>query len=75
MLDTPPLAAADADLWTLAGCVAIESACPGPSIPWSPGREDKPDGSYCPPDGRLPDASLGAAHIRDVFGRMGFDDR
>jgi cytochrome c peroxidase len=63
-----------ADLWTLAGAVAIE-AMGGPAIPWKPGRVDKPDGSHCPPDGRLPDASLGAAHIRDIFHRMGFSDR
>jgi catalase (peroxidase I) len=28
-----------------------------------------------PPNGRLPDASKGAQHLRDVFGRMGFNDR
>jgi catalase (peroxidase I) len=28
-----------------------------------------------PPNGRLPDASQGAQHLRDVFGRMGFNDR
>jgi hypothetical protein len=27
------------------------------------------------PDGRLPDAALGAEHLRDVFYRMGFDDQ
>jgi len=27
------------------------------------------------PDDRLPDGALGAAHLRDVFYRMGFDDR
>jgi len=63
-----------ADLWTLAGAVAIE-AMGGPSVPWRPGRVDKTDTSDCPPNGRLPDASQGAPHIRDVFGRMGFDDR
>lgn len=63
-----------ADLWTLAGVVAIEEAH-GPSIPWKPGRVDFADGSRCPPEGRLPDASKGAEHIRAVFGRMGFDDR
>jgi len=103
-----------ADLWTLAGAVAIEAmggecrggvgggdgvtqrtdrtvmrrspsaapACahpptppPGPEIKWQPGRVDKPDASACTPDGRLPDASLGAAHLRDIFGRMGFNDQ
>jgi len=28
-----------------------------------------------PPNGRLPDASQGAEHLRQVFGRMGFSDR
>ena len=27
------------------------------------------------PDGRLPDASKGAQHLRDVFFRMGFNDQ
>lgn len=63
-----------ADLWTLAGVVAIETMG-GPVIPWRPGRVDKGDGSACPPDGRLPNATLGASHIRDVFGRMGFNDQ
>ena len=52
--------------------------CPpaaGPHIDWSPGRSDKIDGAACPEDGRLPDASKGAPHIRDVFNRMGFNDR
>ncbi|KIZ05573.1 cytochrome c peroxidase [Monoraphidium neglectum] len=63
-----------ADLYTLAGVTAIE-AMGGPTIPWAPGRSDAPDSTACPPDGRLPDASLGAAHIREIFGRMGFNDR
>jgi catalase (peroxidase I) len=63
-----------ADLWTLAGVTAIEEAN-GPVIPWRPGRSDKPDGSFCPPDGRLPDASKGADHIRAIFYRMGFNDQ
>jgi cytochrome c peroxidase len=63
-----------ADLWTLAGAVAIEEMA-GPSIKWRPGRSDRPDGSYCPPDGRLPDASRDADHIRAVFYRMGFNDQ
>eukprot|EP00891_Asterochloris_glomerata_P008407 jgi/Astpho2/8407/Aster-01462 len=62
------------DLWTLAGCVAVEEMG-GPHIEWSPGRSDKVDGAACPEDGRLPDASKGAPHIRDVFNRMGFNDR
>ena len=57
-----------------AGVVAVEEMG-GPSVPWAPGRTDALDGSACPPDGRLPDASQGAAHVRDIFYRMGFDDR
>jgi len=68
-----------ADMWTLAGCVAIEYMG-GPTIPWQKGRSDFPDGSKCPADGRLPDADKGTIgktvqHIRDVFSRMGFNDK
>lgn len=63
-----------ADLWTLAGVAAIE-AMGGPLIPWLPGRTDFVDDSKLPPRGRLPDAAQGAAHVRAVFSRMGFDDR
>lgn len=61
------------DLWTLAGACAIQELG-GPSIPWRPGREDR-DVAACTPDGRLPDAAKDQRHIRDVFSRMGFDDR
>lgn len=63
-----------ADLYTLAGVVAIEELG-GPVIPWRPGRSDHPDGSRATPDGRLPDASKEADHLRNIFYRMGFDDR
>jgi len=63
-----------ADLWSLAGVVAIESMG-GPKIVWRPGRSDKPDSTHCTPDGRLPDASKGASHVREIFSRMGFSDR
>lgn len=63
-----------ADLWSLAAVVAIEEMG-GPTIKWRPGRIDKPDPSHCTPDGRLPDADKGPAHIRDIFNRMGFNDR
>jgi len=63
-----------ADLWSLAGAVAIEEMG-GPHIPWRAGRADKSDGTFCTPDGRLPDATKGAAHLRDIFYRMGFDDQ
>jgi peroxiredoxin len=50
-----------ADIWTLAGVVAIESMG-GPKIPWSPGRVDKRKetlaSSDVPPNGRLPDVFL-----------------
>jgi hypothetical protein len=63
-----------ADIWTYAGGCAVEFLG-GPKIPHDLGRLDAPNGSYCPANGRLPDASQGAAHLRDVFYRMGFDDR
>jgi len=62
-----------ADIWTLAGAVAIEIAG-GPVIDHKLGRSDAKDGSSCPVVGRLPDASQGAQHLRDTFYRMGFDD-
>jgi len=63
-----------ADLWVLAAYEAIE-AMSGPHIDFRAGRTDKPDGRSCPPDGRLPDANLGAAHSRDIFYRQGFNDQ
>lgn len=47
----------------------------GPDIPWLPGRTDFVDDSKLPPRGRLPDAAQGAAHVRAIFYRMGFNDR
>jgi len=63
-----------ADLWILASYVAIEEMG-GPRIEFQPGRSDAKDGSACPVTGRLPDAALGADHVREVFYRMGFNDR
>ena len=78
-----------ADLWTLAGVVSVE-AMGGPQINWTPGRIDKPvfdrtDSGIetarpktqfaVPENGRLPQAALGVDHIRQVFGRMGFNDQ
>mmetsp|Transcript_35223 Transcript_35223/g.77112 ORF Transcript_35223/g.77112 Transcript_35223/m.77112 type:complete len:324 (-) Transcript_35223:2023-2994(-) len=68
-----------ADLYTLAGVVAIEEAG-GPTIPFRLGRVDMESGETSPPDGRLPDADKGsriktAQHVRDIFYRMGFNDR
>lgn len=62
------------DLWTLAGVVAVH-AMHGPLIEWRPGRVDRHHASDCPPQGRLPDATLDAQHLRHVFHRMGFSDR
>lgn len=63
-----------ADIWTVAGAQAVKYSG-GPDIPFNYGRSDKPDGATCPVNGRLPDAAQGAAHLRDVFYRMGFDDK
>ncbi len=62
------------DLWTFAGVVAVE-ALGGPKVPWRPGRVDKKAGTDCPPEGRLPDGAKGQDHVREVFGRMGFNDQ
>jgi len=68
-----------ADLYTYAGAVAVEHMG-GPAVPFTFGRSDASDGSTSPPDGRLPNADMGsetvtAQHLRDIFYRMGFDDR
>ncbi|QIW99047.1 hypothetical protein AMS68_004565 [Peltaster fructicola] len=63
-----------ADLWTLAGVVAIKEMG-GPDIPWKAGRTDYVDDSKLPPRGRLPDASQGIDHLRHIFYRMGFNDQ
>lgn len=61
------------DLWTLGGVTAIQEM-QGPAVAWRPGRQDR-DVAFCTPDGRLPDASKEQKHLRDIFYRMGFDDR
>eukprot|EP00912_Choanoflagellata_sp_UC4_P001131 UC4_evm3s704 len=62
-----------ADLWSLAGAVAIDTMG-GPQVKWRPGRPDfGPE--QCTPDGRLPDGALGADHLRDIFYRQGFNDQ
>lgn len=63
-----------ADLWTLAGVVAI-GHMGGPDIVWRPGRTDYVDDTKCPPRGRLPDGSKAADHLRFIFYRMGFNDQ
>lgn len=47
------------DLWTLAGCVAIEEMG-GPKVEWMEGRTDFVDDAKLPPRGRLPDGAQGA---------------
>ncbi|KAF8639573.1 hypothetical protein AX17_001475 [Amanita inopinata Kibby_2008] len=61
------------DLWTLAGVAAIQEMA-GPKIPWRAGRIDG-FAANATPDGRLPDASQGADHLRNIFYRMGFNDQ
>lgn len=60
-----------ADFYQLAGVVAVE-VTGGPDIPFHPGRKDKPDS---PEEGRLPDATKGSDHLRDIFGHMGLSDK
>lgn len=61
------------DLWTIAGIAAVQELG-GPTIPWRPGRTDG-GAANCTPDGRLPDATKGADHIRTIFYRMGLNDQ
>ncbi|KAJ8510176.1 hypothetical protein OPV22_000610 [Ensete ventricosum] len=65
-----------ADLFQLASATAIEEAG-GPQIPMKYGRVDVSGPEQCPDEGRLPDAgpSSPADHLRDVFYRMGLDDK
>jgi len=69
-----------ADIYTLAGKVAIEAAN-GPTIPWKAGRVDALTPDAVTPDGRLPAADKGspdktiAALRMEVFYRMGFNDQ
>ncbi|KAI0066011.1 cytochrome c peroxidase [Artomyces pyxidatus] len=61
------------DLWTLGGVTAIQEMA-GPKIAWRAGRIDG-EAKDATPDGRLPDASQGKDHLRDIFYRMGFNDQ
>ena len=69
------------DLFQLAGATAVEVAG-GPSICMKYGRRDAPGPESETPEGNLPaggapwpkGAAGAAAHLRDVFGRMGLDD-
>jgi cytochrome c peroxidase len=68
------------DLWTLAGATAVEMMG-GPEVPWRAGRKDLDQTQIkALPEGRLPNADMGCptasnSHVRDIFGRMGFNDR
>ncbi|KAG9129581.1 hypothetical protein Leryth_014436 [Lithospermum erythrorhizon] len=60
-----------ADIYQLAAVVAVEITG-GPDVPFHPGREDKQE---CPKEGRLPDATKGNDHLREVFCKqMGLSD-
>ncbi|XP_042483452.1 L-ascorbate peroxidase 3-like isoform X2 [Macadamia integrifolia] len=60
-----------ADLYQLSGVVAVE-VTGGPTIDFVPGRKDS---LISPREGRLPDAKQGVKHLRDVFYRMGLNDK
>jgi len=61
-----------ADIWIYASYVALE-VMGLDQITFVSGRVDySASTSRVPPNGRLPDATLGAEHTRDVFGRMEF---
>jgi cytochrome c peroxidase len=62
------------DLWTLGGVVAVQEAG-GPKIPWRPGRQNSNNKAKVPENGRLPDASKDGKYVRNLFGRMGFNDQ
>ncbi|XP_020111716.1 probable L-ascorbate peroxidase 6, chloroplastic isoform X1 [Ananas comosus] len=65
-----------ADLFQLASATAIEEAG-GPKIPMKYGRVDVTGPEQCPAERKLPDAGppSPAQHLRDVFYRMGLDDK
>eukprot|EP00887_Chlorella_sp_A99_P005427 scaffold1.g5427.t1 len=71
-----------ADLIQLASALSVSEAG-GPFIPLRLGRKDAARAEDCTPDGRLPaagapfpdEAPSPAAHLRNVFYRMGLDDR
>ncbi|KAE8813225.1 thylakoid-bound ascorbate peroxidase [Hordeum vulgare] len=65
-----------ADLFQLVSATAIEEA-DGPKLPMKYGRVDSTAPEQCPPEGRLPDFGprIPAEHLRDVFYRLGLDDK
>ncbi|KAL8248410.1 hypothetical protein R6Q59_005278 [Mikania micrantha] len=60
-----------ADLYQLAGVVAVE-VTGGPTVDFVPGRKDS---KISPKEGRLPNATKGAPHLREIFYRMGLSDK
>ncbi|OAE33151.1 hypothetical protein AXG93_4773s1240 [Marchantia polymorpha subsp. ruderalis] len=60
-----------ADIYQLGGVVGVE-VTGGPTIEFIPGRKDS---VACTPEGRLPDATKGHQHLRDIFHRMGLSDQ
>jgi len=63
-----------ADFWSLAAISAVK-VMGGPDVCWRAGRPDASSASDSTPDGRLPDATQGCRHLRDIFHRMGFTDQ
>lgn len=63
-----------ADIWSLAGVVAVE-VMGGPKVQWRAGRKDAVTQEDHVEEGRLPDAAQGRDHLREVFYRMGLNDR
>ncbi|CAK5265481.1 unnamed protein product [Mycena citricolor] len=61
------------DLWTLAGVAAIQEMA-GPRVPWRAGRIDGSCDDVTK-DERLPSPFKDAAHLRNIFHRMGFNDQ
>lgn len=62
-----------ADLYQLASVVGVEYSG-GPIIPFCMGRKDATE-EETTPDGRLPAHFKGMGHLRDIFYRMGLNDK
>lgn len=61
------------DLWTLAGIVGIQEVG-GPKVQWRPGRINQ-NKEKVPENGRLSGDSKEGNHVKNVFARMGFNER
>lgn len=62
------------DFWALAGVVAVK-AMGGPDIKFRVGRIDAQTAGDAVEEGRHPDGDKGADHLREVFYRMGLQDK